>query len=58
MPKNKMPKRPKGRKTPAQRRRQGRIITVIIGVLAILSMIALVMLRIIQRRSPWSCCRG
>ena len=44
MPKNKMPKRPKGRKTPAQRRRQGRIITVIIGVLAILSMIALVML--------------
>lgn len=44
MPKNKMPKRPKGRKTPAQRRRQGRIITVIIGVLAILSMVALVML--------------
>lgn len=44
MPKNKMPKRPKGRKTPAQRRRQGRIITAIIGVLAILSMAALLML--------------
>ena len=44
MPKNKVPKRPKGRKTPEQRRRQGRITTVIIGVLAILSMVALLML--------------
>lgn len=44
MPKERAPKRPKGRKTPQQRRRQGRIITVIIGVLAILSMVALLML--------------
>ena len=44
MLRSKTPKRPKGRKTPQQRRRQGRIITVIIGVLAILSMVALMML--------------
>lgn len=38
---NRMPKKPKGRKTPQQRRRQGQITTAIIGVLAILSMAAL-----------------
>lgn len=43
MPKNKAPKRPKGRKTPEQRRRQGKITTVIIGVLSILSMAALIL---------------
>lgn len=42
MRKNKMPKRPKGMKTPEQRRRQGKITTAIIGVLSILSMVALV----------------
>lgn len=42
MQKNKMPKRPKGMKTPEQRRRQGKITTAIIGVLSILSMVALV----------------
>ncbi len=40
---NRMPKRPKGRKTPEQRRRQGKITTALIGVLAILAMAALVM---------------
>lgn len=40
---NRMPKRPKGRKTPQQRKRQGQITTAIIGVLAILSMAALVL---------------
>jgi len=38
-----MPKRPKGRKTPEQRRRQGKITTAVIGVLAILAMAAMVM---------------
>ncbi len=42
MQKNKRPKRPRGMKTPEQRRRQGKITTVIIGVLSILSMVALV----------------
>ncbi len=40
---NRMPKRPKGRKTPEQRRRQGKITTAVIGVLAILAMAAMVM---------------
>lgn len=40
---NRMPKRPKGRKTPEQRRRQGKITTALIGVLAILAMAAMVM---------------
>ncbi len=39
---NRMPKRPKGRKTPEQRRRQGKITTAVIGVLAILAMAAMV----------------
>lgn len=41
---NRTPKRPKGRKTPQQRRRQGQITTAIIGVLAIVSMAALMLL--------------
>ncbi|MCI9545979.1 MAG: HlyD family efflux transporter periplasmic adaptor subunit [Lachnospiraceae bacterium] len=43
MQKSKTPKRPRGMKTPEQRRRQGKITTVIIGVLSILSMVALFM---------------
>lgn len=41
---NRMPKRPKGRKTPEQRRRQSKITTAVIGVLAILAMASMVML--------------